>query len=148
MLKIIKCTKARGAFLDTLVFGVLLFGDFFFFLTNWIRMDTERKQNWSHHDFPRGILLLLFQQYVPMSIQQFSCGPNTLVYLQIAVVSPVSYLFTSTLTCLRLSTYLYHSNFLSSLNFLILAANFLAQENSLLSCITFLYIKVTTFLQL
>lgn len=46
--------------------------------------------------------------------------------------------------------YFYHSSFSPSLNFLLLTANFLAQENSFLPCIFFFFlrIKVITFLQL
>lgn len=80
-----------------------------------------------------------------MSIQHF-CGPNTLAYLQVAVVSPVLRLYISASGInfyLPQMIYLYHSNSVSSLNFLLFTANFLAQENSVLSCIIFFswYIK-------
>lgn len=74
-----------------------------------------------------------------MFIQNF-CGPNALVYLQVAVVSPVLRLYVSVSGMnfyLPQMIYLYHSNSLSSLNFLLLTANFQAQENSVLSCIFF-----------
>lgn len=77
------------------------------------------------------------EPYIPVSIQNF-CGPSTLAYPQVAVVSPALHLYVSASGInlyLPQMIYLYHSNSVSSLNFLLLTATFLAQENSLLSCI-------------
>lgn len=94
--QMVESIKASDAFLDTLVFL------------------RRMKFTWTMKENKIGYILSFqnrfgsysFQQYVPMSIQQFFCGPNTLVYLQIAAVSSVCHAFINTLTCLRLSTFI------------------------------------------
>lgn len=94
--QMVESIKASDAFLDTLVFL------------------RRMKFTWTMKENKIGYILSFqnrfgsysFQQYVPMSIQQFFCGPNTLVYLQIAAVSSVYHAFINTLTCLRLSTFI------------------------------------------
>lgn len=152
MLKIIKCTKSRGAFLDSFwgfVVWVWFVGFWLFFFFWQIEFTWTLKENKIGHT-------MIFQKrYFVTAVLAVCAHVHTtiLTWSKFSGLSANSCSFTSLLSVHKYSylpqiIYLYHSNFLSSLNFLILAANFLAQENSLLSCIVFLYIKVTTFLQL